>query len=180
MNLFETNDEKLTEKAFSHGIFISVLSIILCIVALCSASYAWFTEDQSSGNNVIVSCTFDLTITVNKQDVEITTTENLGKVTCKLTEAGTYTVTLTIHSDSTVKGYCAVAIDDEEKLLTDSIYPDVKRTPNQLIFTIVKKTDSESTITFTPEWGIPAHASISDGTTIEIDYYITTSLTATF
>ncbi len=169
MNLFETNDEKLTEKAFSHGIFISVLSIILCIVALCSASYAWFTEDQSSGNNVIVAGSFDLSISVNKSNVEIDTTVVAGVVKCNLTEAGEYTITLTVRDESTVKGYCGVVINTGEKLLTDTIYPESKGTPNQLTFKIIKTGNSDTTITFTSEWGIPAHSSITEGKIITIE-----------
>ena len=169
MNLFETNDEKLTEKAFSHEIFISVLSIILCIVALCSASYAWFTEDQSSGNNVIASGSFDLDVSVNKSSGVIDTTVAGGDIKCTLTEAGEYTITLTINDVSTVKGYCGVVINNGEKILTEAIYPQSKGTPNELTFKIIKAGDSAVAITFTAEWGIPAHATISDGDVLRID-----------
>ena len=47
--------EKLTEKAFKQSIILSFLSIFLCIVALCSTTFAWFTDEVSTGNNKIVS-----------------------------------------------------------------------------------------------------------------------------
>lgn len=47
--------EKLTEKAFKQSIILSFLSIFLCIVALCSTTFAWFTDEVSTGSNKIVS-----------------------------------------------------------------------------------------------------------------------------
>ena len=42
-NFFDFQDEKITEKAFSKNIIVSIAGILLSIVMLCSTTYAWFT-----------------------------------------------------------------------------------------------------------------------------------------
>ena len=67
-NFFDCKDEKITEKAFSQSLIISVVSILLCLVALCSMTYAWFTTETSSSSNTLTSGSFDLDIIVSKVD----------------------------------------------------------------------------------------------------------------
>ena len=56
--LFNSKQEKLTEKAFTQSIAISVFSILLCIIALCSVPWAWFSDGISSPTNSIQSAAF--------------------------------------------------------------------------------------------------------------------------
>lgn len=62
--LFSTNQDKLTEKAFKQSIAISVFGIILCMIALCSVTWAWFSADISSNANNIQSAYCDVTVSV--------------------------------------------------------------------------------------------------------------------
>ena len=65
-HIFDSKDEKLTEKAFIQSVVISVVGILLCIVALCSATFCWFTGGTENNSNTLVSGSFDVTITVVK------------------------------------------------------------------------------------------------------------------
>ena len=167
-NFFDSNDEKLTDKAFSHGIIISVLSILLCIVALCSATYAWFVEEQESSNNVLVSGSFDLDAFVTCTTAPELNIEIIDSM-CTLNTAGTYTIKLVISAESTVKGYCGITINNGEKEITVPIYPVSQTGIHELTFTIVKSTDSDTVIKFVPEWGYPANHTIENGEIINID-----------
>ena len=56
--------EKISEKAFSQSLLISVISILLCIVALCSVTWAWFSTEISSSSSDIKSAYCDVTVSV--------------------------------------------------------------------------------------------------------------------
>lgn len=75
--IFDTN-ENIADKAFTQSIVISVAGIILCIVALCSATYAWFVADVSSSQNTISAAFFDVEVTV--YDItQIMTTQSIAE-----------------------------------------------------------------------------------------------------
>ena len=63
--------EKISEKAFSKSLLISVISILLCIVALCSITYAWFSDEALTSNNVMTAGKFYL-------DASVTSVERSG------------------------------------------------------------------------------------------------------
>lgn len=62
--LFNSKQEKLTEKAFTQSIAISVFSILLCIIALCSVTWAWFSDGISSPTNSIQSAACNVSVSV--------------------------------------------------------------------------------------------------------------------
>lgn len=99
----QQNTEKLSDKAFARLILTSVFGVLLCLVLLCSTTYAWFTADVPSNNNEIKSATHcDLSVSVYKDGVAL---ENIASgVSLK---AGNYTVTLTLPKDS-ASGYYAL------------------------------------------------------------------------
>ena len=172
-SFFTSNDEKITEKAFSQSLIISVVSILLCLVALCSMTFAWFTEGVSSGGNTLVSGTFGLhkpivKTTVGETDIEVTG-EN-GVYSCTLPANGTYLVTLTC-GDSTAKGHCIVKINGYEKN-TDAIigastankdvYPYTENDP----FTFQISTSTEDvTVEFHAAWGVVVSPNIKKDVT---------------
>ena len=169
-NFFDTKDEKITEKAFSQGILISVLSILLCLVALCSITYAWFTGETTSGKTTLMSGTFDL------DDIQISKLENgvskaktyapdkveNGVYSYKLSP-GTYKIVLVLDDQSTAKGHCIVEIGDVKKH-TEAIIG--KNTGNQagyeenapLEFSIT--VTEEVVVKFQPVWGVNLEPSI--------------------
>lgn len=188
--LFDTT-ENIADKAFMQSIVVSVLGIVLCIVALCSATYAWFVADISS-QNTISAAFFDLDVQVVQmpQSSSIQTaavdegepagseppatpapkvmTLNNGEY---LLEAGyTYRVTLTIPAAVTAsKGYC-----DIFELAKGGIYrTEYIENSGEKTFCFDIVANEQLRVVFVPKWGtavsdsalpITSNASITVGT----------------
>lgn len=164
-NIFDSNEQRITEKAFSHGLIISVLSILLCIIALCSASYAWFNTDLSSDGNVLESGRFALDITVTDENGELVELKdnNNGTFSCELEKGSTYTVLMKMTNDTTAtKGYCDVTINSSDKKQTASISEDSSIGKDPIEFTIEVNVEN-TVVVFEPKWSIPADPQIFDG-----------------
>lgn len=182
-NFFDCKDEKITEKAFSQGLLISVLGILLCIVALCSITYAWFTDGTSSNSNKLTSGSFDVSVSVMKtSEADGTLIENsvamiaLDDGSYQLSTPGTYTVTLAPSDDATVKGYCIVTIDANKVYRTDVILDsemvDESYTEATAPFTFTIIVDkSDAVVLFEPHWGVLVEPDIEQGASITISYY---------
>ena len=106
---FSANPNGLTEKALLQSIAVSVISIFLCIVILCSATWAWFITSISSPTSNIRSAHCDVTVWVTDGSSTI------------LPENGTYRLqkntayTFTITADGTAENaYCVLKIDGLE------------------------------------------------------------------
>ena len=184
-------NEKLTDKAFSRLVLTSVLGILVCIVCLCSSTYAWFTSSKTSAQNSIGAGNFDLVISVSKDNgtepaTDIAVTESAtddGVWSCNLTP-GKYVVTLTVTADTTVKGYCAVKVGNEPEKRTEAIIGENcvaaqgRAVTSPFTFEIEITGDEETTVIFTSKWGEAANpdivmsptesdSDVSEGTTEE-------------
>ena len=157
------NDEKITDKVFSRALLLSVGSILLCIVALCSITYAWFSADVSSGGNVLESGRFALEIQVTDadgNDVPVTDLGN-GTFSCALEKEKSYTVELKMTSDTTAtKGFCDVVLNGTDTRQSDPISADPSIGVDPLTFYITPEEDM--TLSFVPKWGLPAQSQISN------------------
>ena len=104
--------DKLTEKAFTQSIAVSIICVLLCAVALCSATWAWFKGDVTSSDNTIKAGYCNVTIEV--KDGDTTVPANVGTAGVYTFEAGkTYTVTVTSEGD-VKSSYCKLVIGGEE------------------------------------------------------------------
>ena len=180
-DFFDRKDEKITEKAFSQSLLISVISILLCIVSLCSMTYAWFTTETASSSNTLTSGSFDVTIAVSKVEVGVAATgtdtidpesNTEGKYTYKL-QPGTYEISLTLTNESTVKGYCVVTIGNGAEQHTDAIIGDNtanvdKNTTKTDPFTFKITVTKETTLVLEPRWGVVVNADIEYDEEIEV------------
>ena len=94
-------------------IFISLFGIFLCFCALCSTSWAWFTDNTNSGNNIIASGSFELTTLVKDKNSN-NSIEVKDRESCTI-GAGEYIITISISDNSTAtRGFCKIKIDNEE------------------------------------------------------------------
>ena len=164
MKIFLDNkNDKVTDRALTQGLVVAILSIALCIVVLCSMTYAWFNADVSSTGNVLESSRFALDIKVldgNGEELQVVETENAGVYTCTLTAIGQYTVYMTMTPDSTAsKGYCNVIPGERDKMQTAPISKDADIGTETITFT-VDSDNADTVIAFEPKWGLPANATI--------------------
>ncbi len=164
-NFFDCKDEKITEKAFSQSLIISVIGILLCLVVLCSMTYAWFANETASNRNTLISGTFDVTISVAKVDNGALTAsgvavepdpDNEGKYICNL-GPGTYMVSLELTGESTVKGHCVVTLGKDTPKHTaaivgaNTVNAENEKVTETFTFTITVVQDTK--VTFEPRWG---------------------------
>lgn len=171
---FDCKDEKITEKTFSQSLIISVLSIFLCLIALCSMTYAWFTSETESSENIITSGSFNIIearVTLsNETDIIEPQTEDKEKGAFTYTlSKGTYNVALYLNDASTAKGYCIVKIGGVEKHTEVIVGANTANRDGYEItapfeFTLVVEEDGTA-VEFTQHWGVSATSSLKPGET---------------
>ena len=167
---FDLKPEKISEKAFMRGLIVSVIGIFICIVALCSATYAWFVGDVSSESNTITSGSFNVTVSVIGSDEGAVT-----ELTPRSTEdggwefalpAGTYTVTLKLTEQSTVKGHCIVTVGNDPAWHTAPILSEAIANATGLTasdpFVFTLAVEEETTLTILPCWGLAVETQIAN------------------
>ena len=148
-----------------QGVFVSVAAILLCIVMLCSATFAWFSDEHSISGNTMAAGTFDLSVSLeDSSDNVIVPTKNTdGTMTAILPQAESYLVTVTITEDTTVsQGFCVIEANDVSQS-TQLI-----KKGETITFRIVTTSENE-TVIFKPVWGVPSNVSIMQGQIINID-----------
>ena len=154
----ENKEEKITDKAFNRVLVTSILGILMCMVFLCSSTWAWFKDDVTNNKNVIESASYSI-VSIVKLDgttEEITETE---KNTYALT-AGTYAVTLNKDGDAKY-GYIVISTDKNHKLYTETM-DDVKTS-----FTYILEISEETIVNFKPHLGLySGTADVVSGDTI--------------
>ena len=178
-NFFDCKDEKITEKAFSQSLIISVVSILLCLVALCSMTYAWFTAETTSSSNTLIAGSFDVDISVSQVEGGVASANAIeaisnteGKYTYEL-QPGTYEITLKLTDTSTVKGHCVVTIGNGAEQHTDAIIGDntanvAENTPKTNPFTFKITVTEKTTVTLEPRWGVVVNADIDYNEEIKV------------
>ena len=170
-NFFETKEEKITEKAFTHSLFISIASILICIVLLCSITFAWFSEDVSNNTNKVEAGRFDIEVAaVVLIDTDSETEVSANESGAYTLEEGTYRVTVELTAETTVKGYCIITVNGTEYhtdvIVNDNTVNDIYTTPNAPYeFTLVIP-EGGATVTFDSKWGIPADVEVTSGGTV--------------
>ena len=98
----EKKNNKLTDKSFLRLFVTSLLAIAICIICLCSSTWAWFTQSITGGGNEIKAadtCLISISI-VDENGVELTDLEN----GIDLVAGMRYTVTISLPKDS-ASGY---------------------------------------------------------------------------
>ena len=151
------NTQKLTEHTFSRLMLSSVLGILLCIVCLCSTTFAWFSDSvPSAGNTISTAKDCLLTVTVLDGGGEL---DNIDEGVV-LTAGVEYLVTLSLPAD-TASGYCIILADGVE-YRTNYIRRHNDSAPRELSFILTVGEDK--TVTFTSHWGIySAECSVEAG-----------------
>ena len=108
----QQNNEKLSDKAFARIALTPILGILVCIICLCSTTYAWFTGSVQVDNNTFKAadaCLLSVSVYKDGTEVAIIDTDNSATLECE----GMYTVTLTLPKES-ASGYLVLTVDGQE------------------------------------------------------------------
>ena len=172
-NILNCKDEKISDKVFFHNMIISVVSILVCMIALCSMSYAWFTDETESCSNTLISGSFDVKIAVSNVADESAIESNLndkGKYYYEL-QPGTYEISFKLTEESTVNGHCMVMIGSDAVQHTDAIIEtSTADTGNENMpdFKFTIKVTEKTTVILEPLWGVVVEPDISNGELIDV------------
>ena len=149
MDKNKTEQQKLSDKAFFRMIFTAVLGVIVCVVCLCSTSWAWFTGGIASDKNEIKTGQCLLTISVKDGAQELANIEN----GVELTQGTEYIVTLTLPKGS-ASGYCLMEATGAEKAqyYSAGLLRNDGETDKVLSFSV--EVEGTLTIKFLTGWGI--------------------------
>ena len=159
------NNEKLSDKAFARLVLTSILGILVCIICLCSTTYAWFTGSVQVNNNTLKAADACLiSVSVYKDGAEgalaTVNTENSATLECE----GTYTVTLTLSKES-ASGYLIITANGQD------YYSDYlqRNDENDQTLTFTLNVATVQTVTFTARWGIySGECSVNNSETLTI------------
>ena len=158
----QQNNEKLSDKAFARIALTSILGILVCIICLCSTTYAWFTGSVQVDNNTFKAadaCLLSVSVYKDGTEKAIIDTENATTLECE----GTYTVTLTLPKES-ASGYLVLTVDGQE------YYSDyLQRNENDQTMTFTLNVNAAKTVNFTARWGIySGDCHVKNGETLTI------------
>lgn len=168
--IYDSN-ERISDKAFTRSALAGLLAILLCIIALCSTTYAWFVVDSGSGTNVLAGSRYSLNIkVVDEYGNKVLVNDNGNDVfTCTLTEGKKYTVSLVTSNDTTAKnGYCDVAFSVGDEMHTEPISLDAEKGIEKMTF-YVSVVGGDTVVTFEPKLGISAATNLYNGDELVID-----------
>lgn len=144
--LFNSKQDKLTEKAFMQSIAVSVISILLCVVALCSVTWAWFSEDVSSSSNTIKTGNCTVTVSVRNSETEIKPNADTSGIYSF--EAGKFYEIIITSTGSAESSYCKFVISGKE-YYTEQI--STKDPYNTISFTLTF--DTQTDVEIITRWG---------------------------
>ena len=158
---FGSKQDKLTDKAFTQSIAVSVISILVCVVALCSSTWAWFTASVAGEDNQIKmadACLLSVTVTSSGEALE-----NIESGVA-LTAGESYTLTISLPANS-ASGYCLIQTQERD-YHTEYIARHEGETQTRT-FTVT--VDETQTVAFIARWGIYAsECDVADGETLHI------------
>lgn len=144
----ENNQHPVTDKALNRLLVGSVLSILACLIALCSTTFCWFTDTVKQEPSYIQAasqCLLSITV-VDGENVPLSDIEE--GVT--LSAGVTYQVTLILPKDSS-SGYCQMQIGD--RIYRSEYIPrHDEDTPKTLTYLVKASEDAE--VKFLVHWGL--------------------------
>ena len=173
-DMFRVPDgEKVTDKAFSKVLASSICGILLCMACLAGTTWAWFTADMASTDNVIQIATVTVDATVTPDDA--VAVED-GRYTLP---EGDYAVQVRVDNNATAAArpvYVLVTVTQDGG---DTLY--YLTFANDATETTVPLTveGSSATLRFTALWSQPAALPLGDTATVIGEDAATTTTTTT-
>lgn len=177
---------KVREKVVVTRIATTVLTIAVCLVAMCITAYAYFSSDIISPSNTIKAAYFEADISIVRNDNNGTPgqLERVGDAQVGNLPAGTYTIHLSKGNSTAATGYCIVTIGDAA-YLTQQIGNDAKKDLTDATITFTLKLSATTPIAIKSNWGTSVYYAsdnadndplyIQDSDCIEIEAPVTNS-----
>ncbi|MBE6638567.1 MAG: hypothetical protein E7616_03800 [Ruminococcaceae bacterium] len=145
---FIPKEGKMHEKAFMGRLTFSIVLILICILGLGVTAYAHFTGSVNGGNNQVVSANYDLDITVNGAEIDLSLPLRLS--------AGNHSVVMTKKGQAST-GFCVVQVAGGNTYNTAQIGKDALNGDcTELSFILSVKEDGTE-VHFVPHWGTSTH-----------------------
>lgn len=156
-----SHSEKRNNSAGKTKVMLLALVSVVCLTILCSATFAYFTDNSTSGVSSISSAKYEISVSlVNSEGItEVNGTDVDGNVTYNCTQTGAYTFKITAAGTAN-SGYCIINVD-ENSYTTASIGKD-----DTDAFNITINAESGTVITFKPCWGAYVGETIGSDATI--------------
>ena len=155
--------ERVSEKNLLTRGLVTLTVVILCLAAMTLTAFAYYSLDIVSGSNKIKAAVFDVNVTIQGDQGEVTATPGPNKTYKAVLPAGTYSIEVAHSTQSTANtGFVTMEVADGmyyTRQLTKSDHTD------SLTFTI--ETNAEMAVKFSACWG----TSIYHNT--QADIYIT-------
>ena len=144
--LYVPKHAEVSARVFKTRTALSVLTILTCCVMFCSATFAWFTSEQSAGIEAITAASYSLDITVDGGSIGTCDSRNAVTYTCPLAADDKHNVVITYAGTATAEtGYCVINAGDKT-INTDQI-----NKGESLTLTVIAAKDE--VITFSANWG---------------------------
>lgn len=138
---------KLTDTAFKIRITLYVLTMLVCGIFFCSATFAWFSGQGGSHIASIESAKYAVSVEIN--DTPLSANEYI----CPLVKSDEHTFIITAKGTASV-GYCVIEIDDK-------VYSTVAIPQGESItLTIVAAQGTQ--IRFSAKWGAAPTDSVGE------------------
>lgn len=157
--------EKTTKKSHSGLLFSTIVSSFICILCLCSATFALFSGGVSNTSNTLESGVYGIDVEIINSENEILGNTLLGNGSLSYTfEAESkYTVKITTTAKTTVTtGFCIISIGNQ-KYKTVLIG---EEGVEELEFELDVKSQ-DLTVIFSSSWGIPSSTEVTPGCVLE-------------
>lgn len=149
---------EVADRSFFRSLFLSVLSIVVCMICLVSATWAWVSDSIENKGGVIQTANYDIEVTVTEKTVtvnDVMTTDAAAADTDGNVVTGQgknyqlqgnteYMITLKAAGTATT-GYCVVTVGDTV-YHTAQIHPE-----DTLSFYLIPAADSN--VSFAAQWG---------------------------
>ena len=155
--------EKVSEKNLLTRGLVTLTVVILCLAAMTLTAFAYYSLDIVSGSNKIKTAVFDVNVTIQGDQGEVTVTPGPNKTYKAVLPAGTYSIEVAHSTQSTANtGFVTMEVADGmyyTRQLTKSDHT------NSLTFTF--ETNAEMAVKFSACWGTSVYHNT------QADIYIT-------
>lgn len=142
--LYVPKHAEVSVRVFKTRTALSVLTILTCCVMFCSATFAWFTSEQSAGVAPITTASYSLDITVDGGSIGTCDSKDTVTYICPLVKEDKHIFTIT-PTGTAETGYCVINGGDKTNS-TEQINAGGS-------FTLTVVAAEGEAITFSANWG---------------------------